>query len=329
MHLLSIRELSTEQIQGLISLAKELKQIVLSGGQLPDLSGRVVGMLFFENSTRTRVSFEQAARKLRIEVTSFGVMGSSMAKGETLKDTVLTLKHEGIDGLVMRHHASGAPYLAARFFEGPVINAGDGMHEHPTQALADALTILENKGRIEGLNIAIVGDVQHSRVARSNLWLLSKLNANVRLVGPLTLMPRHTGMLPASVHYDLMTGIKDADVIMALRFQKERMNSGLISSLGEYASLYQINERTLRMAKPDCIVMHPGPINRGLELDDRTADGKHSVITQQVENGIFVRMAVFATVFQEQFQKGSGSVRDFPREKRKEEKTHAMGKKLS
>ncbi|MBV6503245.1 MAG: Aspartate carbamoyltransferase [Fimbriimonadales bacterium] len=297
MHLLAIREMEPARIEQLLESSQKMKRATIDGSKVPQFPGRVVGMLFLEDSTRTRVSFEQAARKLGMGFSIFGMQGTSLSKGESLKDTVLTLKYERLDGLVMRHNASGAAHLAARFFDGPVINAGDGMHEHPTQALADALTIAERKGKIQGLKVAIVGDVMHSRVARSNLWLLHKLGAEVHLVGPRNLLPRHTGKLPASVHHDLLPGIEDADVVMALRLQKERMDGGLISSLGEYASLYQINARALANAKPDCIVMHPGPINRGLEVDDQTADGPNSVIVNQVENGVFVRMAVFAEAF--------------------------------
>ncbi|MEM4407620.1 MAG: aspartate carbamoyltransferase catalytic subunit [Candidatus Caldarchaeum sp.] len=293
MHLLSIRELSTSQILELLQLSQELKNKYLNGKTLPNLSNKVVGMLFLEDSTRTRLSFEQAARNLHLECSYFGMQGTSMSKGESLKDTVLTLRHEGLEALVMRHNSGGAPYLAARFFGKPVINAGDGMHEHPTQALTDALTVLEHKKRISELRVAIVGDVLHSRVARSDLWIFHKLGAEVRLVGPRNLLPKHPGLLPASLHYDLRTGIHNADVVIALRLQKERMESGLISSINEYADLYQINTKTIQSAKEDCLVMHPGPINRGIELDDRTADGAHSVILKQVENGIFVRMAVF------------------------------------
>ncbi len=238
MHLLSIREMEPSQLRDLLKLSEQMKKACLSGEELPCFPGKVVGMLFLEDSTRTRVSFEQAARQLGIACTYFGVRGTSMSKGESLKDTILTLRHERLDGLVMRHEQSGAPYLAARFFGAPVINAGDGMHEHPTQALGDAHTIIEHKGDIAGLRVAIVGDVMHSRVARSNIWMLSKLGAEVRLVGPRTLMPRYSGHLPASMHYDLLAGIENADVVMALRLQKERMNHGLISSLTEYASLY-------------------------------------------------------------------------------------------
>jgi aspartate carbamoyltransferase catalytic subunit len=297
MRLIGMREMDVDQIEHLIAFSLRLKAACKNGGELPSLHGKSVGMLFLEDSTRTRVGFEQAALRLGLHTTSFGMQGSSMSKGESLKDTVLTLKSEGIDGLVMRHKCSGAAMLAADLFEGPVINAGDGMHEHPTQALADAMTIIENRDSVAGLVVAIVGDALHSRVARSNIWSLTKLGAEVRLVGPKTLLPKFPAGLPVEICHDLHSGIQGADVVMALRLQKERMTSGLISSTGEFASLYQINSRALRFAKPDCIVMHPGPINRGIEIDDATADGSQSVITQQVENGVYVRMAAFAYVF--------------------------------
>lgn len=296
-HLLGIRQLDPEQISELIGLAADFKVRIIEGRPVPRLSDKVVGMLFFENSTRTRVSFEQAAHYLAMKTANFSASLSSMKKGETLKDTILTLRYERLDGLVMRHRASGSPTLAARFFGGPVVNAGDGQHEHPTQALGDALTILERKESIEGLRVAIVGDVEHSRVARSNAWLLSKLGAEVRFVGPRTLIPQNPGMLPGKVVYDLAAGIEDADVIITLRLQKERMEEGLLSSTGEYASMYQINRENLRYAKPDCLVMHPGPINRGVELDDEAADGDNSAIRAQIENGIFVRMATLYWAF--------------------------------
>lgn len=290
-HLLAIRHLERDQIDELLSLGAEFKHRVIKQEALPAMNGVVLGILFFENSTRTRVSFEQAAHYLGVKTASFHTSASSMSKGETLKDTILTLRYERLNGLVMRHRMSGACNLAAKFFGGPVLNAGDGQHEHPTQALGDALTILERKGQIKGLNVAIVGDVEHSRVARSNAWLLNKLGANVRLVGPRTLMPKVTGMLPGEVFYDLAAGIDGADVVICLRLQKERMADGLISSIGEYAKLYQINRETIRYAAPDALIMHPGPINRGVELDDIAADSEQSVITGQIENGIFVRMA--------------------------------------
>jgi aspartate carbamoyltransferase catalytic subunit len=220
-----------------------------------------------------------------------------MSKGETLKDTILTLRYERLDGLVMRHRLSGAPYLAAELFGGPVINAGDGQHEHPTQALGDALTIMERKGELRNLSVAIVGDVEHSRVARSNAWLLSKLGADVRFVGPKTLVPSVMSMLPGRVYHDLAAGIADADVVMCLRLQKERMMEGNLSSISEYAAMYQVNRETLRFAAPDCLVMHPGPLNRGVELDDFAADGEQSCVTAQIENGVFVRMAALYWAF--------------------------------
>lgn len=297
-NLLAIRHLELEEIENLLTLAADFKSRVLAGKETPRLE-KVVGQLFFENSTRTRVSFEQAANYLGIKSVNFSAVASSLNKGETLKDTILTLRYERLNGLIIRHPASGSPALAARYFPGPVLNAGDGRHEHPTQALGDALTILEHKGSLEGLTIAIVGDVEHSRVARSNAWLLSKMGANVRLVGPRTLMPAHSGLLPGDVFYDLESGIRGCDVIIALRLQKERMAAGLIGSVGEYARLYQINRDTMRFASDDAILLHPGPINRGVELDDAAADGERSVITNQVENGIFVRMAALHWCFQE------------------------------
>jgi aspartate carbamoyltransferase catalytic subunit len=296
-NLIAIRTMPTDEIVGLLDLATEFKAKILAGDDVPSMKKTVIGLLFFENSTRTRVSFEQAAFYLGMRSSNFATSASSMNKGETLKDTILTLRHERINGLVMRHKASGAPMLAAKHFGGPVLNAGDGQHEHPTQALADALTILERKSSLEGLNVSIVGDVVHSRVARSNAWLLDKMGANVRLVGPRTLLPPHPSMLPGEFCDELEEGISGADVIICLRLQRERMAEGMISSIGEYSSLYQINGDTLRFANPGCLVMHPGPINRGVEIDDVTADGDSAVINQQVENGVFVRMAAFYWCF--------------------------------
>lgn len=297
-HLLSIRQLESNEIQHLIAAASAFKKAILEGKNLQGIAPqKVIGMLFFEGSTRTRVSFEQAANYLGYRVTNFASQNSSMAKGETFRDTILTLRYERLEGLVIRHRASGSAALAAQFFGSPVVNAGDGEHEHPTQALGDALTIVERKGQLHGLNIAIIGDVLHSRVARSNAWLLSKMGANVRFVGPRTLMPSNPALLPGRICYDLASGLEDADVVMALRLQRERMEDGLLSSISQYTRGYQINHRTLRYAKKDCLVMHPGPINRGIELDDSAADGASSAIRDQIENGIFVRMAAFDWVF--------------------------------
>jgi aspartate carbamoyltransferase catalytic subunit len=289
-----------ETILHLITTAADFKARLNEGKDIPKHSNRVVGMLFFENSTRTRVSFEQAAHYLGMKTASFSHGASSMSKGETLKDTIYTLRYERLNGLVMRHKSSGAANLAARYFGGPVLNAGDGQHEHPTQALGDALTMMERKGQIEGLTVAIVGDVEHSRVARSNAWLLHKLGAEVRFVGPRTLVPPHTGMLPGKVFFDIAAGLEDADVVICLRLQKERMDEGMLSSIAEYSRLYQVNRENLMFAKKDCLVMHPGPINRGVEVEDVVADSDRSAIRAQVENGIFVRMAALDWAFSEE-----------------------------
>jgi aspartate carbamoyltransferase catalytic subunit len=298
-NLLGIRHLTLDEIGELVRLGADFKARVIGNKPVPSIKNKVMGLLFFENSTRTRVSFEQAAHYLNLKTANFASGSSSMSKGETLKDTILTLRYERLSGLVIRHKFSGAAALAARYFGGPVLNAGDGEHEHPTQALADALTIIERKGEIEGLTVAIVGDVEHSRVARSNAWLLSKAGAEVRFVGPRTLIPQSTALLPGTVYHDLASGIEDADVIITLRLQKERMAEGQLSSLGEYSKLYQVNKAMLELAKPDVLVMHPGPINRGVEVDDFAADGATSAITAQIENGIFVRMAALHWVFEE------------------------------
>ncbi|MCB0825226.1 MAG: aspartate carbamoyltransferase catalytic subunit [Armatimonadetes bacterium] len=296
--LTAIRHLDTDTIRALIDDAGKLKESVVSGKEIRSGKARSIGLLFFENSTRTRVSFEQAASHLGYRVVNFSGSGSSLSKGESLKDTILTLKNEGLEGLVMRHKASGSAALGASYFGGPFVSAGDGQHEHPTQALGDALTIKERLGKVEGLKIAIVGDVLHSRVARSNAWLLSKLGNEVRFVGPRSLIPAYTAKLPGEVHYDLRSGIAGADVVMCLRLQRERMEDGRLSSTGEFSRNYQINRVSMRAAHPDAIIMHPGPINRGIELDDLAADAPNSAILDQVANGVFVRMAALKWVFE-------------------------------
>jgi len=296
-NLLSIRHLKADDINDLLNVAGTYKKQIEAGKPIANVPKRTVGLLFFEASTRTRVSFEQAAHYLGMKSANFAAGSSSMNKGETLKDTILTLRYERLNGLVMRHRLSGAPSLAAEYFGGPVLNAGDGQHEHPTQALGDALTILERKGQLAGLQVAIVGDVAHSRVARSNAWLLAKMGAHVRFVGPRTLIPGNTALLPGEVYHELADGLDGADVVISLRLQKERMEQGVLSSVSEYAALYQVNRESLRFAQPDCLVMHPGPINRGIEVDDYAADGELSSITAQVENGVFVRMAALYWCF--------------------------------
>lgn len=295
--LTAIRHLDEGTIRHLVDRGAEFKALREAGESTQCSPPRTVGLLFFENSTRTRVSFEQACHYLGHRPVNFSGSGSSISKGESLKDTILTLKHEHLEALVVRHRCSGSYMTASKYFDGPVVNAGDGQHEHPTQALGDAMTILERTGTLSGLTVAIVGDVLHSRVARSNAWLLSKLGCTVRFVGPRSLMPAYSNLLPGQVYYDMRTGLEGADVVMCLRLQTERMEEGRLSSIAEFSKMYQVNRQTLRVAKPSAIVMHPGPMNRGIEIDDWTADGGQSVILNQVANSVFVRMAALEWVF--------------------------------
>jgi aspartate carbamoyltransferase catalytic subunit len=277
----------------ILDKAAIFKQAMAQGHKhLPLLTGKTCVTLFFENSTRTRTSFEMAAKRLSADVIGFSVATSSVTKGETLLDTVRTIESMGADIIVMRHQNSGAPYLVSRRARASIVNAGDGTHEHPTQGLLDAFTIQEVKGRIDGLNVAIVGDILHSRVARSNLYALIKLGARVTLVGPATLVPRTFEQFGARVCHSLMEGIENADVINILRIQHERMNSNYFPSIREYRLLYGITAERLRAARPSVMIMHPGPINRGVEIDQDVADGPLSVIQRQVTNGVAVRMAV-------------------------------------
>jgi aspartate carbamoyltransferase catalytic subunit len=291
--LITLRETSSEDIRLLLDTAQSFKEILERPvKKVPTLRGRQVVTLFYEASTRTRVSFESAAKMMSADTTSVAAATSSVQKGESLLDTVQNLRAMRIDCLVMRHPQSGAAHLAAQALDVPVVNAGDGMHEHPTQALLDMLTIRQHKGRLEGLTVAIVGDIAHSRVARSNLWGLTKMGAKVRFVAPATLLPREVRRLPVEVYTDLREGVRDADVVMALRLQQERMERGLLPSLREYAQRWGVNASALEVAKPDCIVMHPGPMNRGVEIADDVADSGRSVILEQVTNGVAIRMAV-------------------------------------
>ncbi len=291
----SIRLLSDPDIELLLDLAQDIKRNHQAGKPvLPQSKSQMVGLLFFENSTRTRVAFSQAASLLGHKTVQFGSSGSSISKGETLKDTLLTLRFAQLDAMVIRHPSSGATQMAARYFSGPIVNAGDGKHEHPSQALGDALTIIQHKGELRGRKVAIIGDVLHSRVARSNAWLLSRMGAEVRFVGPKTLIPSATGGLPVQVFYDLRTGIAGCDVVMPLRLQRERMNDGLLPPGSDFASQYQINRAAMKAASPDAIIMHPGPMNRGVEIDDWAADGPQSAVLDQVSNGIYAKTAALA-----------------------------------
>lgn len=295
-HLISLRETPASEIRYLLETAAAFKEIVERPvKKVPTLRGRAMITLFYENSTRTRTSFEMAAKIMSAEAINIAVAQSSVAKGESLKDTVRTLRALKADCIVMRHYASGAAQFAADHLDIPVINAGDGRHEHPTQALLDMFTIQQHKGHLEGLTVAIVGDILHSRVARSNLWGLTKLGANVRLVGPRTLLPPDADRLPVQVFDDLRAGLEGADVVNVLRLQTERMDKGLLPSLREYSRLFGISVHSLKYAKPDALVLHPGPMNRGVEISADVADGAHgirSAIEEQVTNGVAIRMGV-------------------------------------
>ncbi len=292
-HLLGIEGLSSEDIAGLLDLAEEFvalnRQIEKKRASL---RGRTQVNLFFEASTRTQSSFELAGKRLGADVMNMSVGISAMRKGETLLDTAITLNAMRPDILVVRHHASGAVELLAQKVDGSVINAGDGAHEHPTQALLDALTIRRNKGRIERLVVVICGDILHSRVARSNILLLNTLGARVRVVAPSTLLPAGVEQLGVEVCRDMREGLADADIVMMLRLQRERMNGSLVPSVQEYFHYYGLDQKKLGYAKPDALVMHPGPMNRGVEIDSSVADGAQSLIREQVEMGVAVRMAV-------------------------------------
>jgi aspartate carbamoyltransferase catalytic subunit len=292
-HLLGIEGLSREEITGLLDLSEEFVDLNRQiEKKRASLRGRTQINLFFESSTRTQSSFELAGKRLGADVMNMAVGSSAMKKGETLIDTAMTLNAMHPDILVVRHHASGAVELLAQKVDGSVINAGDGAHEHPTQALLDALTIRRNKGRIEGLIVAICGDVLHSRVARSNIILLNALGARVRVVGPSTLLPPHVERLGVEVTRDMREGLQDADIVMMLRLQRERMNGSFVPSTQEYFAYFGLDQRKLAFAKPDALVMHPGPMNRGVEIDSSVADGAQSLIREQVEMGVAVRMAV-------------------------------------
>ena len=260
--------------------------------KVPALRGKVVVNLFFEDSTRTRTSFTLAAQRLSADVLEFTAATSSLSKGESLRDTVRNIEAMGVDILVLRHAAGGAAHYLARCTKGCVINAGDGMHEHPTQALLDLLTIRDNKGTISGLTVAIIGDIAHSRVARSNILALTKMGARVLVAGPNTMIPTELDKLGAEVFNHPEEVIPEADVIMMLRIQLERQGKMLLPSLREYAKVFGLNEQKLSTAKPDVLIMHPGPINRGVEISPSVADGPYSVILDQVTNGVAIRMAL-------------------------------------
>jgi aspartate carbamoyltransferase catalytic subunit len=297
-HLLAIEGLEPPAISHLLDLAESYVLLNRSGKTQRDLlRGRTLINLFFEDSTRTRTSFELAGKRLGADVINMSVSTSSVNKGETLLDTATTLNAMQCDLLVVRHDQSGAPHLLAQKVDAAVINAGDGTHEHPTQALLDALTIKRRKGRIAGLTIAICGDIAHSRVARSNIHLLTTMGCEVRVVGPPTLIPAEIEDMGVRVYTDMLKGLDGADVVMMLRLQRERMSKGQVPSAREYFRFYGLDHEKLAHAKPDALIMHPGPMNRGVEIDSAVADDPdRSVIREQVEMGVAVRMAVLDTL---------------------------------
>jgi aspartate carbamoyltransferase catalytic subunit len=293
-HLLGIKDLSPKDISTILSTAEQFKEVLQRPvKKVPSLRDVTIVNLFYENSTRTRFSFELAEKRLSADVINFSASGSSVSKGETLLDTVNNILSMKVDMVVMRHSASGAPHFLAQHIPAAIVNAGDGINEHPTQALLDAFSIKEKKGRLKGIKVAIIGDIMHSRVAQSNIYLLKKMGAEVIVCGPPTLIPKYIReALDVEVNYNLKETLEWCDVANVLRIQLERQNQVLFSSLREYNLAYGISRKLLDNLKKEIVIMHPGPINRGVEIDSDVADSKQSIILQQVENGVAVRMAV-------------------------------------
>lgn len=292
-YLLSIDDLSVDDIYEIFETSRSMKEIIKRPiKKVPTLRGKNVCLLFYEPSTRTRMSFENACKMLSIDSISFSKESSSLKKGETFLDTLLNIERMGVDLFVIRHSSSGILYFLKNFINSKIINAGDGTNEHPTQALLDAFTIIEKKRKIEGLKIVIVGDILHSRVARSNIKLFKKLNADVHLCGPPTLLPKEFEKFDVKIHYDLRSAVELADVIYVLRLQIERQFSNFFPSLREYNELFGIKREVLKYAKSDVIIMHPGPMNRGIEIHSDIADSPNSIILDQVESGVAVRMSI-------------------------------------
>lgn len=293
-HLLGIKDLNRDDIQLILSTAEQFKEVLQRPvKKVPSLRDVTIVNLFYENSTRTRMSFELAERRLSADVLNFAATTSSAAKGETLLDTVNNILSMKVDMVVMRHSASGAPHFLAKHIPAAIVNAGDGINEHPTQALLDAFSMQEKLGKLEGLKVAIIGDIMHSRVALSNMYLLKKMGAEITIAGPPTLIPKYIEQaLDVRVEYNLKKALQWCDVANVLRIQLERQNQPLFSSLREYNLAYGINRRLLESLGKEIVIMHPGPINRGVELDSDVADGPFSIVLNQVENGVAVRMAV-------------------------------------
>ncbi len=291
--LLGLKDLTAEEIHYILNTAKTMKVILLSKNKkTPHLQGKSIITLFYENSTRTRLSFELASKYMSASAANISVASSSVAKGETLIDTGKTIDMMGADVIILRHSMSGAPHLLARNVNASVINAGDGMNEHPTQALLDMFTIIEKKGSLEGLKVAIIGDIYHSRVARSNIWGMTKLGAEVSVAGPSTLIHPELERTGVKVFNTVQEALIDADVVMGLRIQLERQKKGLFPSIREYSRFFGLDEKRLKLAKEDALILHPGPVNRGVELPSSVVDSDKSLINEQVTNGVAVRMAL-------------------------------------
>lgn len=291
--ILSMRSLSIEEIYEILDTASLMKHILVQNNKrTPHLQGKSIVNLFYENSTRTRLSFELASKYMSASAANISANASSVTKGENLIDTCKTIEKMGADVIIIRHPMSGAPHLASQYVDASIINAGDGINEHPTQSLLDLYTIREKKTHIEGLKIAIVGDILHSRVARSNIWGLVKLGADVNVSGPSTLIPLYLEKTGVKVHNTIEEAVSDADVIIVLRIQKERQKDGLLPSMREYSQVYGIDDDMVNLAKENVLIMHPGPMNRGIEIMSNIADGNLSSIDEQVTNGVAIRMAL-------------------------------------
>lgn len=290
---LGLRTMNQQEIVEILNTAETMKYILQQNNKrTPHLQGKSIVNLFYENSTRTRLSFELASKYMSASSANISASSSSVSKGESLIDTCKTIERMGADVIVIRHPMSGAAHIAAKHVNASIINAGDGMNEHPTQGLLDMFTIRENKGTIKGLKVAIIGDIYHSRVARSNIWGLSKMGAEVAVAGPSTLLPIELDKTGAKVCNSVEEAVDQADVVMVLRLQKERQQKGLLPSLREYSQIYGLNKERLKLAKENVLLMHPGPINRGIEITSDIADGIHSHIQEQVTNGVAIRMAL-------------------------------------
>ncbi|KJR40761.1 aspartate carbamoyltransferase (catalytic subunit) [Candidatus Magnetoovum chiemensis] len=291
--LVSIQDLSREDIELILNTASSFKEVLGRDiKKVPTLRGKTAVNLFFEPSTRTKTSFELAEKRLSTDVISLSIQASSVVKGESLVDTIKTIEAYGINYIIIRHSSSGVAHFISQISEASVINAGDGINEHPTQALIDAFTMLEKKGSLDNLTVAIVGDIAHSRVARSNIYCLKKLGVNIRLISPYTFLPKGIEKFGVDVYTDILEGVSHCDVVMALRIQSERIGTGYFPSYDEYFRFWGLTKNRIKHAKPDVLIMHPGPMNRGVEIDSEVADGPNSVITDQVVNGVAVRMAI-------------------------------------